>query len=392
MEELLLWRWSTTVQISSAVVLAVFMVAFGRAVGRIDTRWWTGAYVANLGAMGVTVLYWYGAADLLPGAVLRFGYMASKTLFVACLVAGVYAFRHPDTPSPFTLRRCVAAAGAVGAYGALFVSSINVLGLVQHAIIALALGFGATWCFRRPRIGLGWLGVGLATRAVLSAGEALAYGLTEAGAAIASTPWVTRSLAAHSSFDTGAEWLIVLGCVVAVARRSESELQRSHAELHRANLSLVDAVQRDPLTGLANRRALGPLLEVAGRRGATLLFFDLDGFKAINDRHGHDVGDACLRRFAEALRARFPDADGLLRYAGDEFVVVAVDIAPDDLGRRVDALRHDVDAARDAVPALSFSVGAHRWAGGAGDPQDALREADRAMYRDKAERRAQPRR
>jgi diguanylate cyclase (GGDEF)-like protein len=392
MEELLLWRWSTTVQITSAVVLAIFMVAFGRAVGRPDTRWWAGAYVANLGAMAVTVLYWYGIPpDLVPGGLTRFGYMASKTLFVVYLAAGVFAFKHPRGHTPFTVQRNLLLATGVGLFGAFFAPSINLLGLTQHAIIAVSLGIGAWWCFRRPIMGLGWLGIGLAARALLGAGEATAYALTEAGAAVAQSPWMQRALAAHSSFDTGAEWLIVLGCVVAVARRSEAELKRSHAELHRANVALIEAVQRDPLTGLANRRALGPLLEVAGRHGATLMFFDLDGFKTINDEHGHDIGDACLRRFADALRDRFPDVDGLVRYAGDEFVLVDADLGPGDFEQRVQALRGDLAMPRGREPALHFSVGAHRFAGGHGDIAEALREADQAMYRNKAERRAHAR-
>jgi diguanylate cyclase (GGDEF)-like protein len=257
--------------------------------------------------------------------------------------------------------------------------------------VAASLGLGVWWCFRGPSTVLTWLGVGLATRALLAAGEAAAYGLSEAGAAIAQADWLRRALAAHSSFDTGAEWLIVLGCVVAVARRSEDDLKRSHAELHRANLSLIEAVQRDPLTGLANRRALGPLLEVAGRHGATLLFLDLDGFKAINDRLGHDVGDDCLRRFADALRAHFPDADGWVRYAGDEFVVVDSSLGPAALDQRVRELREDLGEVRGEVPALQFSVGAHHFAGGDADLDAALRDADQAMYRNKAERRSSPR-
>ena len=390
MEELLLWRWSTTVQITSAIVLAIFMVAFGRAVGRKDAGWWATAFLANLGAMAVTVLYWYGVPpELVPDAVTRFAYMASKTLFVLCLAAGVFAFRHPLGYTPFTLRRSLAVSAVVGLFGAVFVPSINVLGLAQASLIAAVLGIAAGWCLRRPAIGLGWLGIGLGLRAVLGLGEAAAYGLSEIGAGIAQTPWMQRALASHSSFDTGAEWLIVLGCVVAVARRSEAELKRSHAELHRANLALIEAVQRDPLTGLANRRALGPLLEVAGRHGATLVFFDLDGFKRINDEHGHDIGDACLRRFADALRDCFPDVDGLVRYAGDEFVLVDTDLSPSEFEQRLQVLRQDLGETRGREPALHFSVGAHRFAGGHADINEALREADQAMYRNKAERRAQ---
>ena len=391
MEELLLWRWSTTVQITSAVVLAAFTAAFARAVKRADARWWASAFLANLGAMAVTSVYWFGAADALPPALMRAAYMGSKTAFVLCLVAGVFAFRFPRAASPFRTERVAVAALLVGLIGATAELDINAVGGVQSAIVAGALGIGAWWCFLQPRIGLGWLGIGLTARALLGLGEASAYALTGAGSAFAQLDWMPRALAAHSSFDTGAEWLIVLGCVVAIAHRSENDLKRSAAELHRANLSLIEAVQRDPLTGLANRRALGPLLEVAGRHGATLLFFDLDGFKGINDRHGHDIGDACLKRFADALREHFPDVDGLVRYAGDEFVLVDAQIPAAEVDRRVQGLRTDLAQPRGGEPALNFSVGMHRLADGHADPQAALREADQAMYRNKAERRRVPR-
>ena len=157
MEELLLWRWSTTVQITSAIVLAIFMVAFGRAVGRPDTRWWAGAYVANLGAMAVTVLYWYGVPpELVPDTVTRFAYMGSKTLFILCLAAGVFAFRHPLGYTPFTVRRSLLLAAGVGVFGALSVPTINLLGLAQHALIARGAWPGSVVVF--PSSGHGpWL-------------------------------------------------------------------------------------------------------------------------------------------------------------------------------------------------------------------------------------------
>lgn len=87
---------------------------------------------------------------------------------------------------------------------------------------------------------------------------------------------------------------------------------------------------RDALTGLVNRSGLSQLLDgMAIGSGATVavLFFDLDGFKAINDTHGHDAGDAVLATTAQRLRARVPDGATPVRLGGDEFVVVAPGLA-----------------------------------------------------------------
>jgi diguanylate cyclase (GGDEF)-like protein len=79
----------------------------------------------------------------------------------------------------------------------------------------------------------------------------------------------------------------------------------------------------DPLTGLLNRRALFDLLDDAPIESATaVLVFDLDQFKAINDRHGHAAGDEALRRFSEVLRRTIPTAGLTARMGGEEFVAV----------------------------------------------------------------------
>lgn len=97
-------------------------------------------------------------------------------------------------------------------------------------------------------------------------------------------------------------------------------------ERRRAETLLRYMAQHDPLTGLANRylftarldRALAGLQE----RGCALLCIDLDGFKLVNDRYGHAVGDALLRHMAERLQASLGDGDIAARIGGDEFVVL----------------------------------------------------------------------
>jgi hypothetical protein len=138
-------------------------------------------------------------------------------------------------------------------------------------------------------------------------------------------------LASHSSFDTGAEWVIALGCVLTLYRTIQLELTQTNTDLLAAKEVLQELVDRDSLTGLANRRALPIILRESDTTGATILFFDLNDFKLINDSYGHQIGDDCLKRFARALQASFRPDDHVIRYAGDEFVVVAPGLDPDQL-------------------------------------------------------------
>jgi diguanylate cyclase (GGDEF)-like protein len=106
----------------------------------------------------------------------------------------------------------------------------------------------------------------------------------------------------------------VVGAAIAVRLLKRRLL---HAEAHQRTMA-----ERDPLTGLHNRRAFDVSLERAIDRCA-LVVFDFDGFKAINDTHGHPVGDAVLRAVAHACDAVVREGDCLARIGGDEFAVVA---------------------------------------------------------------------
>ncbi|PYQ09532.1 MAG: hypothetical protein DMF83_03155 [Acidobacteria bacterium] len=164
-------------------------------------------------------------------------------------------------------------------------------------------------------------------------------------------------LAASSSFDSGAEWLLALGGVLALSERIQGELRQSNAGLLTAQEDLRRVADRDPLTGLANRRQLPETFRAVQPQGALLLFFDLDDFKQINDRYGHQAGDECLRRFAANLRECFRPSDVLVRYGGDEFLVVASGLDEAGGRERVGRLRERLRFVTGAGPAITFSVG-----------------------------------
>jgi diguanylate cyclase (GGDEF)-like protein len=108
----------------------------------------------------------------------------------------------------------------------------------------------------------------------------------------------------------------------------ESELQRYQQQLEAANAQLRELATTDPLTGVANRRVfdaqLITLFANARRYGRplALMILDIDNFKQRNDRFGHDEGDATLRRFAALLSRSVRETDLVVRYGGEEFVLL----------------------------------------------------------------------
>ena len=114
-----------------------------------------------------------------------------------------------------------------------------------------------------------------------------------------------------------------MGMVIAIDGRAQRELETANSQMVEAQAALRRLVDRDPLTGLANRRALPEVFRAVQPDGALLIFFDLNDFKRINDERGHQAGDECLTRFATALTHCFRPTDAVIRYGGDEFLVVA---------------------------------------------------------------------
>jgi len=165
-------------------------------------------------------------------------------------------------------------------------------------------------------------------------------------------------------------------CVLDVSDRKALEAQLHQAATH------------DPLTGLPNRRLLFDRLESAmaaverERRPVAVLFLDLDGFKAVNDTHGHDVGDQILRLVADRLTACVRAGDTLARLAGDEFVVLLADLGPDDQAAATAARILDRLNEPFAIGALRLSLTASIGVAVAhgGRPRDILHAADSAMY------------
>lgn len=177
-------------------------------------------------------------------------------------------------------------------------------------------------------------------------------------------------------------------------------VSRDVTELRRLQEELAEMALRDALTGLANRRLLFELLDVALARSArndtplAVMFLDLDGFKKINDTYGHDVGDAVLCETARRLLALVRSSDVVARLGGDEFVVVYEPSRVDDLTCRVTAaLSEPIVIADDVEIRSAASVGRADTSTYGHDTAALIAAADAAMYdvkRRRKERRPQP--
>ena len=160
-------------------------------------------------------------------------------------------------------------------------------------------------------------------------------------------------------------------------------------ELQDAVATIRALAQVDELTRLSNRRHVFELLKaeqarcVRSAQPLSVVLIDLDHFKAVNDRHGHAVGDAVLRGFAQVLREGLRETDGAGRWGGEEFLLVLPHMPATAAAALVDRVR-GVVAERlldPTVPALrvSFSAGISECASGE-VAQDAIARADDALY------------
>ncbi|MBV9439446.1 MAG: diguanylate cyclase [Candidatus Eremiobacteraeota bacterium] len=196
----------------------------------------------------------------------------------------------------------------------------------------------------------------------------------------------------------GATWCEVTGVAM---RRREPEpaillLVTDVTERRRREARLRQLAERDPLTGVHNRRsfvhilrerlaALARPVRARGPSDWSLLVIDLDGFKAVNDSCGHAVGDAVLVAVAAAIRDRTRVQDTVGRLGGDEFAVLFESRAPSNAGAVGEEMIERIrDAARSVAsePPVSASIGIVHLRSGR-DADETLEAADRAMYQAK---------
>ena len=208
-------------------------------------------------------------------------------------------------------------------------------------------------------------------------------------AAATSTPTSAQVSAAvgvlipESEFTAGVS--AAMSALLHEIRRLEELLQESRSRVE----ELVRNADQDILLPVLNRRALmreiARFIAFAERYGtrSSLLFLDIDGFKSINDTHGHAAGDSVLRQFCEFLAANIRSSDILARVGGDEFAIIFPANSAYQARVKSEFLSHRL---RDQPPVwenlpvrLTFAHGACELVSGL-EADGALAEADRDMY------------
>jgi diguanylate cyclase (GGDEF)-like protein len=195
----------------------------------------------------------------------------------------------------------------------------------------------------------------------------------------------------------------ILGCLLSIGLllfgwRHYVEQKREMRRRMAAEAHARELAYQDVLTGLPNRRqfdeALKAAIEAPPRAGAchALYLLDLNGFKQVNDIHGHGAGDEVLVIVAQRLRGAVREGDMVARFGGDEFAVLAQHLAGPEAAASI-AL-HMIEALREpctggqAQHHVGAGIGIALLPADADTPEEALRMADVALYRAKAERRS----
>lgn len=292
----------------------------------------------------VAAIFWAGGAAAVVAAI-PFGHWPHRSLLALVVIAGAcgtaLAIRVAagDRLPRWTLHVDVGAATVLTSV----LAAIGAADHVDFADLYVWVALFATLYFRPLEV-LAQVGAAAAAFAVV-----LVFG-----------PKVTNPVAA---------WMAVVGTVTVAA-----------AVLLGLVSVLRSAAMEDPLTGLANRRAWDERLEEelarSRRTGQALsvVMIDLDGFKAVNDRGGHEAGDRLLQDLSRAWQAAVRGGgDFLARLGGDEFAILAP--ASDAIGVRRLAKRLG-----EVLPAgIAVSIGVATW-DGTENASDLLRRADQTMY------------
>jgi len=274
---------------------------------------------------------------------------------------------------------------AIGTCGfALLLAGLNVRALTYHQplmhliTVSLVFAFGAGVVSRtsvRPRICI----VSLLLATVPTIAALAAHAFSNHGAMLHTQLFAIQAL--------------LLAMITTLSLQSVGHLYRSAVQHHTIEHDMAQLAKHDALTGLANRLLLRDRFQDAVvhalRKGENVAvhYIDLDGFKAINDHHGHPAGDSLLQQVSRRLEATVRAEDTVARLGGDEFVVLQAGVAQNGeaemLARRIIKKLSAPYAIDGASMSISASIGIAMMPDAGRDLERLLSRADSALYRSK---------
>jgi diguanylate cyclase (GGDEF)-like protein len=363
---------AVTFQAIGTLLLALVLGEIARTFGWRYVRRWAWAWAANFVAIMAVRIY-IATQSPWPWWLV---YLLAQWLFLVLLFAGCRDL--VDHPLPLKglgylapLALAVAIVIVIGApdFGALFIIEASIVGVVIFGCYLL-LG-------RIPHHTVAWhmVRVPLALLCILYFTYVPLYVLHRRGITI---PYLDAS----SLADLLAAILLGYGMVLVAAEAAHRELTDAVGALQVARDQLAIKANTDPLTAALSRHAFHAMpREMSG----VVMMVDVDRLKHINDVEGHAAGDEAIRTVANAIRKRIRADDLLFRWGGDEFLVVMPQSPLDLVTERFSSLDSALTTPRGTTLTVSWGASAFP---NADQLDEAIREADRAMYERKAKARA----
>ncbi|WP_158498634.1 diguanylate cyclase [Martelella endophytica] len=328
--------------IAALIVLAYRMIRHSR-----RDLLWTGPAVGIIFAFGAAITM-IDPVVISPGVIVDI-----RTIMVAlaALFGGIWAAVIASAAT-IALRIFIGGAGVVP----------GVVSILIAAVVSLV--YARVTGGRRDLLGLTILG-GLISL------NFLAILLLPREALVASGFSTMPALFARNLFGT-----VVLGHLLAMEDSREAEFARFKRE-----------AERDPLTGLSNRRVLDMLEHDKSKRVGSyfsIILFDIDQFKRLNDTYGHDFGDRVLAEVAAIIANRMRGGDLVVRYGGEEICVVVAESLARNTIRVAEDIRQQIESADFEVNGrhvtVTVSAGVAESSAGMPSVYNVLRKADEALY------------
>jgi len=362
---LLLTRGGSQTDLVRVSVLAVLAIGYAEGTARIERL---KRYMCSGRVFSNEVSVWICA-----------GLLTVSAAWAAVLVVIIYGHllvqrRHDKSNNPYRVAFTAAAAVLAVLAGKAMLSAAGGTDAMRGGVLGPAVAVGAVLTYSLGSLVVVLAGMWLTlrpptVRAMVPDTETIVYELATLGLGVLAAEVIVHSLVLTP---------IVIGLAICLHRSSlVSGLDRSSRTDTKTGL-LNNGAWNEHATGVLSRSQ-------RDRQPVTVLFLDLDHFKAVNDTHGHLVGDRVLVAVADCLRRELRGHDGLGRYGGEEFVVILDRLTLPEAQLVADRLRNAVLALRvhDGLQ-VTISIGlAHEQLHHGTDLQQLLTRADSALYQAK---------